>query len=133
MNSFNHYSLGSCGEWMFDTVAGIGVDPEQPGFHHIIIHPRPGGGITEARGSFDSIHGKISTEWTLKGKDFSLHAVIPINTTASIELPGADPSSIRESGRPIATHPEIKPVPDGGAAAGYFVGSGDYSFTCKVP
>ena len=27
MNSFNHYSLGSCGEWMFDTVAGIGVDP----------------------------------------------------------------------------------------------------------
>ena len=34
MNSFNHYSLGSCGEWMFDTVAGIGVDPEQPGFRH---------------------------------------------------------------------------------------------------
>ena len=49
MNSFNHYSLGSCGEWMFDTVAGIGLDPDQPGFKHIIIHPRPGGGLTHAR------------------------------------------------------------------------------------
>src|SRR4029077_5411224 len=40
MNSFNHYSLGSGVEWMFDTVAGIGADPAQPGFKHIIIRPR---------------------------------------------------------------------------------------------
>ena len=29
MNSFNHYSLGSCGEWLFDTAAGIDLDPAQ--------------------------------------------------------------------------------------------------------
>ncbi len=58
MNSFNHYSLGSCGEWMFDRVAGIGVDPDQPGFKHILIHPCPGGGMTHAEGVFESIHGK---------------------------------------------------------------------------
>ena len=37
MNSFNHYSLGSCGQWLFDTVAGIGLDPEAarlPAHHH---------------------------------------------------------------------------------------------------
>ena len=40
MNSFNHYSLGSCGEWLFDSAAGIGLDPEQAGLpaHH---HPSP--------------------------------------------------------------------------------------------
>ena len=49
MNSFNHYSLGSCGQWLFETVAGIGLDPEQPGYRHIIIHPRVGGGLTWAK------------------------------------------------------------------------------------
>lgn len=44
MNSFNHYSLGSVGEWMASTVAGIDLDPKQPGYKHIIIHPEPGGG-----------------------------------------------------------------------------------------
>jgi alpha-L-rhamnosidase len=133
MNSFNHYSLGSCGEWMFDTVAGIGVDPAQPGFSHIVIHPRPGGGITEARGSFDSIHGKISTEWTLRNGKMALHVVIPINTTATVEIPAADAASVREGSLAIAKHPEIKPLPDQQEPAAYLVGSGDYSFTCRVP
>ena len=30
MNSFNHYALGSCGEWLYGGVAGIGLDPERP-------------------------------------------------------------------------------------------------------
>ena len=30
MNSFNHYSLGSVGEWLFESVAGIDLDPEIP-------------------------------------------------------------------------------------------------------
>ena len=39
MNSFNHYALGSCGQWLYEGVAGIAPDPEQPGYRHIIIHP----------------------------------------------------------------------------------------------
>ena len=65
MNSFNHYALGSCGQWLFDTVAGIGLDPEQPGFRHIVIYPRPGGGLTWARASLRSIRGPIASAWTL--------------------------------------------------------------------
>jgi alpha-L-rhamnosidase len=155
MNSFNHYSLGSCGEWMFDTVAGIGVDPDQPGFSHIVIHPRPGGDLTHAEGSFDSIHGKIATKWGLKNGGFSLRVTIPINTTATIDLPTANLSSVREGGRNLSDSPGIKTVP--GANAGwiekmmhedspgiktvpganrdvqFLVGSGDYNFTCQIP
>jgi hypothetical protein len=32
MNSFNHYSLGSVGEWLYRHVAGIEFDPDVPGF-----------------------------------------------------------------------------------------------------
>ena len=133
MNSFNHYSLGSCGEWMFDTVAGIGVDSTQPGFSHILIHPRPGGTLTSAQGSFDSIHGKISTAWTLQNGALSLHVVIPVNTTATITLPTTNTASVQEGGRPLAASPDIQSLPDDKLGPHYLVGSGDYTFTCQVP
>jgi alpha-L-rhamnosidase len=133
MNSFNHYSLGSCGEWMFDTVAGIGVDSEQPGFGHIIIHPQPGGGLTQAQGSFDSIHGKISTKWRQDGGSFSLDVTIPPNTTATVELPTTNIPSVQESGHSVTSDPEIKSEMDDGGRAKFLIGSGDYRFTCQVP
>jgi alpha-L-rhamnosidase len=105
MNSFNHYSLGSCGEWMFDTLAGIDIDPDQPDFKHILIHAHPGGNLTHASASFDSIHGKIATDWTLDHGTFSLAVTIPVNTTATILLPDGETKS------PIA--------------------SGSYHFACK--
>jgi alpha-L-rhamnosidase len=133
MNSFNHYSLGSCGEWIFDSVAGIDPDPEHPGFKHIFIRPRPGGGFTQADGSFDSIHGKIVSKWSVENGTFSLRANIPINTTATIELPTADASSVREGGKNVAAIPDIQPVPGASGTARFLVGSGEYDFTCKVP
>jgi alpha-L-rhamnosidase len=133
MNSFNHYSLGSCGEWMFDTVAGIGVDPDQPGFRHIIIRPRPGNGLTEARGSFDSIQGRISTKWIRTNRDFSLHVTIPINTMATIEFPTTNASTVQEGDRKAASYPEMDKLPAGNGNVQFLVGSGDYDFTCEIP
>jgi alpha-L-rhamnosidase len=132
MNSFNHYSLGSCGEWMFDTVAGIGVDPAQPGFQHIVIQPRPGGNLTRAAASFASIHGEISVKWTLENGTFSLDVTIPANTTATVALPTADTLSVREGGLSIANYPEIKSVANAQGNAQYRIGSGNYHFTCSI-
>ena len=133
MNSFNHYSLGSCGEWMFDTVAGIGLDPDQPGFKHVIIHPRPGGGMTHAEGSFDSIHGKIATKWTLEKGTFSLDVTLPVNTTGTVEFPTADLSSVQEHGRKVTTSPEMKSGSGADGTAQLQIGSGTYHFTCQIP
>ena len=48
MNSFNHYAYGSIGAWLYNTVAGIEIDPAQPGYKHIVLRPQPGGGLTHA-------------------------------------------------------------------------------------
>jgi alpha-L-rhamnosidase len=128
MNSFNHYSLGSCGEWMFDTVAGIGAD--QPGFSHIVIHPRPGGTLTPAEGSFDSIHGKISSRWNLQGDKFSLQVTIPINTTATVYLPAASVDAVTESGRALTEAPGVGSVKmEQGVVVE--IGSGTYHFLSR--
>ena len=131
MNSFNHYSLGSCGEWLYDTVAGIGLDPEKPGYSHIIIRPRTGGGLTQASGSIRSIRGRISSSWKLTGGDFALDVTIPVNSTATVYIPATDEKSVTESGKPATTAEGVKFVRVENGAAVFEIGSGTYKFEAK--
>ncbi len=87
MNSFNHYSLGSVGDWMFASLAGIALDPANPGYKHIVIAPKFGDGITWAKATEESVHGDIATSWKLNGKKLSLDVTIPANTIATVVLP----------------------------------------------
>ena len=99
MNSFNHYSLGSCGEYLFGYIGGI--RPASPGFKTILIDPVIRDGLTWAKTSFDSIHGKIATAWKVEGKRLTLEVVVPANTTATVCIPSVKSRGITESGKPV--------------------------------
>ena len=94
MNSFNHYSLGSVGEWLYRFVLGIDLAPGAAGFDRLVIRPHPGGSLTYARGSFRSVRGEISTAWERDGARFSLHVEIPPNVLASVRVPSARPLEV---------------------------------------
>lgn len=129
MNSFNHYSLGSCGEWLYDTVAGISADPSQAGFSKIIIRPIIGTRLTRAKGSFNSIHGPIVSDWkTVKG-GFTLNATVPTNTTATLHVPTKDAATVKESGKPAASAEGVTFLRMENGAAVFAVESGKYEFT----
>jgi len=132
MNSFNHYSLGSVGEWLYRYVAGIDVDPERPGYAHIVIHPRPGGGLTHARAAYDSIRGVIASAWRIADGVFSLQVTIPVNTTATVYLPAVERAVVTESGMPLSDAPGVTSarVQDGGAVVA--VASGAYDFRVSL-
>lgn len=85
MNSFNHYAFGSVGEWLYATVAGI--DFSAPGYKQLVLHPRPGGGLTRARGEYHSIRGTIVSDWQIADDVFGWQATVPANTTAAIHVP----------------------------------------------
>jgi alpha-L-rhamnosidase len=63
MNSFNHYTLGSVGEWLHRFVLGIDQAPGTAGFGQLLLRPYPGGSLSWARGSYRSVRGPISTGW----------------------------------------------------------------------
>ena len=128
MNSFNHYSLGSCGEWLFEYAAGIAPDFAHPGYKHTIIRPHPGGGLTFAQASIGTVHGRISSGWKRDGQALTVHVVIPANTTATVYIPAAFDSQISEGGKPAAAVDGIKFARMEGDAAVYEIGSGDYTF-----
>jgi hypothetical protein len=128
MNSFSHYALGAVGEWMYRTIIGINPDPQIPAFKHIIIAPRPGGGLTWAAGSHDSIRGRISCGWQIADGRITIETEIPANTTALVRVPTSDPESVTESARPAVAAPGVAPHAVEEGAALYRVGSGRYIF-----
>ena len=125
-NSFNHYAFGSCGQWMFSTMAGI--DTDGPGFQRLVIHPRPGGGIKFVKASYDSIHGRVATHWQDAAGQFTAGVTIPVNTTATVYVPARDAASVTESGRPAGEAPGVRFLRFAEGAAVYEIGSGSYTF-----
>jgi alpha-L-rhamnosidase len=87
MNSFNHYSLGAVGEWMYSTITGI--DADAAGFKKIRISPIPGGGLTYAAGQLETPYGPTACRWQIDGERFSMSVTVPPNTTATIRIPAA--------------------------------------------
>ncbi|MDR3140773.1 MAG: glycoside hydrolase family 78 protein [Tannerellaceae bacterium] len=87
MNSFNHYSIGSVGEWIYRNVLGINPDIKHPGYEHFTIRPLLGGTLVWAKGSYNSIYGEIAVSWKIEGNSFILNVKIPVNTTATVVLP----------------------------------------------
>jgi alpha-L-rhamnosidase len=114
---------------MADTVAGIGMDEDEAGFKHVIIRPRPGGGLTWAKGSYRSAYGEIKTSWKVEGGRFSLSVTIPANTTGTVYVPGAKGEEIMEGGKPVAEATGVEFLRWEDGAGLYRVRAGEYAFT----
>jgi alpha-L-rhamnosidase len=130
MNSFNHYSLGSCGEYLFGYIGGI--RPASPGFKTIVIDPVIRDGLTWANTSFDSMHGRIATAWKVDGKRLTLKVEVPANSTATVCIPSCNIASITESGKPVEKAKDVKFLRQANNTAVFEVGSGNYKFASEI-
>jgi alpha-L-rhamnosidase len=128
MNSFNHYSFGAIEEWMFSYMLGIRPVESDPGYHSFILEPRPGGTIRYARGSYDTVYGRIESSWHwLEGDDgVEYEFVIPANTSARLQLPASEGvyCEVLEGG-------EFAEVLGEEGSGGYLLPSGHYVFRVR--
>ena len=108
MNSFNHYSLGSVGEWLFRQVAGIELDAEVCGFKRMLLKPYPGDGLSYVKASYCSLQGEIRSEWKVDGRQFVWKVTIPANSSARLEIPAVDNGQVLLDGVALAGCQEIK-------------------------
>jgi alpha-L-rhamnosidase len=128
MNSFNHYAIGAVGEWVHRVILGINNDDEHPAYEHFIIRPLPGGGLKWARGSYDSIRGRIESSWGTTPTGLKLGITVPANTTATVYVPARDGATVKESGRPVDSSTGVRFLRRENGASVFLVGSGRYSF-----
>ncbi|WP_300762628.1 alpha-L-rhamnosidase [uncultured Bacteroides sp.] len=131
MNSFNHYSFGAVGAWMYAYSLGIMRDEANPGFKHFILSPRidPTGKMTFAEGYFDSLYGRIESAWTVIDGKIIYSLTVPANTTASLCIPAKDMESILESGKSIQKAEGILSSEFNDGKVMIELGSGKYEFT----
>ena len=130
-SSQDHFMLGQIQEWFYHDLAGIGCDPAGPGFKKIIINPQPVGDVTWVKASYDSIRGKIVSDWKRDGDRFTLNVTIPANTTATVFVPAKSAESVTEDGRPAAQSPEVEFLRIENGRAVFAVTSGKFEFESR--
>ncbi|MHB8503900.1 MAG: glycoside hydrolase family 78 protein [Candidatus Acidiferrales bacterium] len=128
MNSFNHYAYGAIGDWMYRVVAGIEIDEAAPGYKHILIEPRPGGGLTRASASVESMYGRVASGWDIADGNLTMKIEVPANTTATVRLPNAKLEEVSEGGKPLEGRADISRARQAEGAVLLDVGSGKYVF-----
>jgi alpha-L-rhamnosidase len=133
MNSFNHYSLGSVGAWLFDTVGGIGLHPAAPGFSRSVIHPRPGGGLTWAKTSTITPYGRLACNWRIENNKVLLVDIeVPAGTVADLRLDGVVPGSVEERDARMEGVEARDPVGADRATSVTRLASGEYAFAARL-
>ena len=134
MNSFNHYSFGAVASWMYNYSLGIQRNPEYPGFKQFILQPTPDpdGQMTYARGYYDSMYGRIVSEWSIEADGTLYKIVVPPNTTAQIRLKAKKRKQIHTVKPPRWRLPRWRLQKEDGRLSAQ-LGSGTYEFFVLNP
>jgi len=130
--SHTHSCFTSPGGWFYQGLAGILPRPEAPGCDKIVIKPSVVGDVTWVKARYDSIHGKIVSNWALDGDTLTTGVVVPPNTSATIYVPAKKLDDVTESGKKItgARGIQFKNIENGKAV--FEVDSGHYTFISKM-
>ena len=88
MNSGNHVMLlGDLILWEYEYLGGIHA--LNPGYSTIQLKPYPIEGLDYVNCAYNSVSGRIESNWKRNGDHFEWDIVIPANTTAEVHLPTA--------------------------------------------
>ncbi|MGH8024059.1 MAG: alpha-L-rhamnosidase C-terminal domain-containing protein, partial [Limisphaerales bacterium] len=80
---------------------------------------------------YDSIHGRIVSNWRRLADGFELEVEIPANTTATVYLPANGPGKIRVGWRSLAHAKGVRFLRMEKGCAVLSVESGRYKFVAK--
>jgi hypothetical protein len=131
--SRNHIMLGHLSAWFYETLAGINFDPETVGFQHVIIKPQLLGDIRWVRAEHKSMYGAIKSAWEIQGDTFTMKIAVPVNTTATVYVPGVKRESVTEGPDRIQTADCVRFLRIEGDYVVYEVESGTYESIAQRP
>ena len=91
MNSLNHFSNGSVGAFLYESLLGISVDaPSGKILLNPVILKNGKMDIQSCGGYYDSIYGKVQVQWSISQDVLYYEVTIPANGEAVLTLPDGD-------------------------------------------
>ncbi len=127
--SQNHPMFGSISEWYYKSL--LGINSKAPGFARFEIKPQPAGDLSWAKGHFDAVVGRISSDWKIEGTRFFLKVTVPANTQATIYVPSLPKKPVLEGDQPAGKSSGLKFIEYRDGYAVFEAGGGNYSFESK--
>jgi len=124
MNSYNHYAFGAVAGFLYRRLAAI--DPITPGFERIRIKPLNDARLPDGGGTYDSVLGRIATDWKRTAAGFELAVTVPPNTEAEVHLPG---TRAFENGKPVGETGAVRVLRREGDRVVVATGAGAFRFT----
>jgi len=115
-----------CRHWRID------LDPDRPGYKHIIMRPRSGGGLTHAAAELYCMYGKIQSAWARDNDNFAWRITVPTNTTATVYVPANDLSRVTESGHPVDNSEGVTFLRMEAGCAVFALQPGAYTFSSVI-
>lgn len=85
--SLSHPFMGGYDNWFYNTLAGIRIDPENPGFKHVFLEPHPVADLEWVRCHYDCHFGRVESNWNIENGAFVWDIVIPEGTHATVRFP----------------------------------------------
>lgn len=82
MVSFNHYSFGSVGEFYYRYI--LGIQPLEPGYAKISLHPFLDRRLGSVEGSYRSRAGEIKMAWQVEGDKVRIRCSTPAPTELTL-------------------------------------------------
>lgn len=132
MNSYNHYSYGSVGAWIYRYAAGVDATPLDAGFHTVLLHPVFSARLGRVAFDYESGYGRIHSDWTVKGGTAVWHVTIPANTTGWLPLSATEAALYTLDGTALAQSTPAKAQVLGGRS-GFTLAAGSYTFVVRIP
>ncbi|MGP1477143.1 MAG: family 78 glycoside hydrolase catalytic domain [Phocaeicola sp.] len=83
--SHNHPMFGTICEWYYRDL--LGINSMKPGFKNFIVRPIIPEGLTYAKGTYNSVLGKIAVDWKKSDTQFTMKVTVPFGAEADIYVP----------------------------------------------
>lgn len=124
--SYNHYSFGCVGDWMYRTL--LGIQRMENGYRSFRIQPNFHFDLESAEGSLQTVNGFIEFSWKrITDGTCVYHLNVPGNTTAEVVFPGLTEQWVEVNGEITSSRKNTE-------RSWINLGSGDYEirFLCHT-
>jgi alpha-L-rhamnosidase len=87
-DSHDHPMFGGGLTWLHKCLAGVDIDPEEPGFRHILIRPYLAAKVGDVRYQTVSPYGKVGAEVHHDSTSVRVKVTVPAGCHATVFVPG---------------------------------------------
>lgn len=129
--SHNHPMFGGGLVWYYRKLAGMSMDPDAPGYKHIIFKPQPVGDINFVKYFNSTVNGEAGIFWKKDADQFFMQITVPVGSMASVYIPVKKGQRVEENGKSASSSKYIKFLKEEGDYRIYTVVSGNYNFLVK--